>query len=320
MSVYIMSAITFITFNIFNSKYAYFNTKHCAPTEVVSEKDENWRNTIIINILKKNKVDIYYLQEASESFINLLKGGEMSNEYIIEVSGELVIMVKKTITETPELVDMSQSNNFFRQRIFPIKCKINKQNFVLINVHMPSKGKPRNISIKIIRDIVATYPNHDIIIAGDMNSEYYILRGRGIHSTIEQAFKRQYKTSFKLGNCEDDKFVLRERTVSHNFIDDIYISNTLDSKNLKVASGYDVNIKLIYDNLVTKPKYQFANKGSPYCDISAYAESGVCNIPETQQKFTTTYNTSVKAKNYQWPSDHALLYVEIIPKKYKLTG
>ena len=210
--------------------------------------------------------------------------------------------------------------------MFATHCKFDNKHFILINVHFPSYKQTTNVDelVQVIMKIIesTTFPN--IIVASDMNIDKYVLSSiKQIRSIILRDFKKTHTTSFKLGICENNEFTLLSRQTAHKFLDDIYVSSTVEPFKYEIVSTFDEKYKIIDEETIENPLYKFVNIGDPYCDPSIFSESGQCMIYNTStsysdafEKSTITYNKQLNQviKSHQlqqlkpWPSDHVLLY------------
>ena len=312
--------IKFGTFNILNTNYVHFNNGFCTKTNTVSDEDEIFRNSILIKLIENNEFDILFLQEVSHSFFDLLDKSILKEKFNLNKNNELLILTnKKIITEpinTNIYLDNDKDKNFISKRILAISCNLNGNNFLMINVHLPSNALyDKKVKVtKLVHNIIMKETSDNlndlnIIIAGDMNTEKYVFSNLykqfDIKSIINESIKSKFSTSFKMGKCEDGIFKLSDKNKRHFFIDDIYLSNNLSGSNINFISLYDSNYKFIDKPQTGNQLFKFENQGTPYCNQKTYADNGFCEINKTPNKYSYTFNNSdVKP----WPSDHLLLY------------
>lgn len=310
------SKLKFATFNILDSKYIHYNIKNCQKiTKTTSDKDEEFRNEIIIKIIESNDFDVIFLQEVSKVFFELYNKSGLKNKSILVHSGELAILIKQNIvTDTKKVID--EKTSYANNRVLSINCKIHNSNFLLINTHLPSgiqENEKRKTIMNINKVIETNYkndPNINVILAGDMNTSKYIfnLDTYKIHSVIPEDIKSKFATSFKLGKCEGNVFRETEKAARHNFIDDIYVNSGVKSSTVNTGSSFDNNYKLIYETNASSSDNLFKNKGAPYCEQKSYMESGICRMSTGENKYQDLFqNEAIKP----WPSDHSLLFVEL---------
>jgi len=299
----------FATFNILDNQYAYFNNKLCKKTKVVSDNDENLRNSVLVKLFENNNIDILFLQEASKQFLNLLETSTLKDKFNISINNDLIILINKTISNNITIIDNTKysQNEFVTKRLLAIKC----DNIIFINIHLPPAAllEAKNNVLTITTNIVKDNPNNQFVIAGDMNTSNYTLgylSKYDIKSIITKQMKDTYATSFKLGKCENNTFMESKKDARHFFIDDIYVSNTITYKDIHIIGLFDENYKFVLqDN-------KFKELGAPYCDPHKYTESGTCDINQSVNKYTDIFKSN---RGESWPSDHALLYTTLILKQ-----
>lgn len=312
-----MTNISFATFNILNSNFTYLNAESCKKEKVVSYDDEKFRLDIIIKIFEDNDIDVIFLQEVSDFFILEINKSTLKNKYYYILNGELVIFIKKSLVLNYFKVNLNQyvknikNKIFIIGRIFAVECLIANNKVLLINCHLPPKilSREKNDSLELIKNLIKNYENHKIIIAGDMNTSNYIDINPSINSIISPMIKRNYATSFKLGNCVNDTFLLRPSKQRSNFIDDIYTSKNISVLKFGISSDFDDKFNLIFENQKSNENNEYGfkleNKAPPYCDPVDYNSTEKCEISNSLNKYTDLFN---KHKIKQWPSDHALLF------------
>ena len=305
--------LKFGTFNILNSNYVHFNNRSCRNIQVVSVDDEYFRNSILIKLFENNEFDILFLQEVSSSFLKLLDKSTLKIKYHVTVHDELMILINNNILGNVVIMDNNKytHDQFILKRLLGMHCKIYNNDFILINIHLPSSSmlEAKNTILAMITKIIKQNLNANFIIAGDMNTENYVMsyldkHPYNIKSIINKEMKDTYATSFKLGKCENNKFQESNKESQHFFIDDIYTSQNISNNDINIIASYDETYKFISEKNNTNPK--FKNLGTPYCDPKKYAENGFCEIDPSKEKYSSIFS---KEKVKPWPSDHALLYV-----------
>lgn len=301
-----------ITFNALSSRYVSYNIGACKNEKPISEKDERIRALVTYNMLKKSDADIICLQETSSQLYEFIKRWD---DYALfeNKNKEVLVLINKKVMVDGKQGEIIHHNNEFQKilskRFVMVSMKLCERNnkskceeCIIISVHVPTFKNHRELTINFIQnEIINKNYEKNIILAGDMNTFKNIFSGN-IQSILPIEFKKANATSFKLGVCQEDKFVLR-KDHRHNFVDDIYGSKKILRDTIKVASSFDEKFNLIYDDDENK----FNRQAGPFCDPEIYNSTGKCYMYREEPRYSLLLIESVGQNTKPWPSDHALL-------------
>jgi len=95
--------------------------------------------------------------------------------------------------------------------------------------------------------------------------------------------------------------------IRYSFIDRIYLSNNIKYDEKVIIPIHKFNIDKNGKYELIQDDDSFKNYGYPYCDPSEYKKDKTCNL----KKYNEIFTEQLKSNKGFWPSDHALLRIQI---------
>lgn len=325
-------SLKFCTLNVLNEKNIFSNLK-CSRQLSGFSADTQIRFTTIINILMSNNFDVIFLQEVSDLFRNMLiSNGIYINNYIGHFQNTQAIILKnnrfssstkfgcnekstvvgnKSLQYCDDLVRRSGkyyvefSSGTFNS-FFIVTARHASGILHLINMHLPMDISNRRGVLTITERYINRYlGNGYCIISGDMNQEETLQLFNSPNNLNFRRLSVNKKTSYSLVKCGSaDGEIIEFKDDPFKENDHIYTIGDVLNNSVVVYDDFDKNTyELVSSNT-------FNTYGAPYCYLSnsQLPENNIanCSIDKYQNVLNLQYTHDKK-----WPSDHALLSVNL---------
>ena len=252
---------------------------------------------------------------------------------------ELVILLKKESFVIPQLNERTYSlylNGRVMSLIAKTQNSLGGQLIRLINVHLPSNTQSRH-QIKNYLDSASSQPRHNVIVAGDFNMDIND-EGVGIFHNVMGFDHLTRKTnvdgysSYSAHTCSRDGTgnltgAIVEKREPYKFLDRFYLKN-MHSKGGLIKPYSTVRA----DDYLSSIRQYFADLSddnrklvTPDIKILSIDESRIIRVdndlpfdrfgpPYCTEKCVKRYNRHLRddtESEMMWPSDHALLIMEV---------